>query len=146
VGLERRPHSLVCTIEGLLESKNSGSGLESREYGRKDPSCRPRGTLYPRKLALTSPTSGGLSVGIVRSRTQTMQFSFFSNILRGVQFHAVAFWLIHCTKSRKVLGSRSDEVNQLPIYLILLIALGSEVYSASNRNEYQNQKNNVSGE
>jgi hypothetical protein len=29
------------------------------------------------KLAITSPTSGGRSVGIVRSRTQTMEFSFF---------------------------------------------------------------------
>jgi hypothetical protein len=31
--------------------------------------------LYPHKLAITSPTSGGRSVGIVRSRTQTMEFS-----------------------------------------------------------------------
>jgi hypothetical protein len=31
-----------------------------------------------KKLAITSPTSGGRSVGIrVRSRTQTMEFSFF---------------------------------------------------------------------
>jgi hypothetical protein len=30
-------------------------------------------TLYPQKLAITSPTSGGRSVGIVRSRTQTME-------------------------------------------------------------------------
>jgi type II secretory pathway pseudopilin PulG len=29
------------------------------------------------------------------------------------------------------------------IYLILLAALGPGVYSASNRNEYQKQKNNV---
>jgi hypothetical protein len=36
---------------------------------------RPRGTLFPHKLAITSPTSGGRSVGIVRSRTQTMEFS-----------------------------------------------------------------------
>jgi hypothetical protein len=34
----------------------------------------------------------------------------------------------------------------LPIYLILLAALGPEVYSAFNRNEYQKQKSNVSGE
>jgi hypothetical protein len=27
-----------------------------------------------KKLAVTSPTSGGLSVGVVRSRTQTMGF------------------------------------------------------------------------
>jgi hypothetical protein len=31
--------------------------------------------LYPQKLALTSPTGGGRSVGIVRSRTNTMEFS-----------------------------------------------------------------------
>jgi hypothetical protein len=29
-----------------------------------------------KKLAITSPTSGGRSVGMVRSRTQTMEFSF----------------------------------------------------------------------
>jgi hypothetical protein len=38
-------------------------------------------TLYPQKLAITSLTSGGRSVGIVRSRTQTMEFSF-SLVLR----------------------------------------------------------------
>jgi hypothetical protein len=31
-------------------------------------------TLYPQKLALISPTSGGRSVGIVRSRTQATEF------------------------------------------------------------------------
>jgi hypothetical protein len=31
--------SLVSTTEELLERKSSGSGLESREYGRRDPSC-----------------------------------------------------------------------------------------------------------
>jgi hypothetical protein len=34
----------------------------------------------------------------------------------------------------------------LSSYLILLVALGPGVYSASNRNEYQKHKNNVSGE
>jgi hypothetical protein len=51
-------------------------GLENREYGRMDLSRWPRGTLYPQKLALTSPTSNRRSVGIVRSRTQAMEFSF----------------------------------------------------------------------
>jgi hypothetical protein len=32
--------------------------------------------LYPQKLALTSPTSRGRSVGIVSSRTQATEFSF----------------------------------------------------------------------
>jgi hypothetical protein len=38
VGLERGPLSLVSAIEELLGRKSSGSGLESREYGRRDPS------------------------------------------------------------------------------------------------------------
>jgi hypothetical protein len=41
----------------------------------------------------------------------------------------------------------SDEVNFFfSIYLILPAALGPGVYSTSNRNEYQKQINNVSGE
>src|SRR5215471_9738867 len=32
-------------------------------------------TLYPQKLALISPTGGGRSVGIVRSRTKATEFS-----------------------------------------------------------------------
>jgi hypothetical protein len=65
VGLELGTLSLVSTIEELLERKSSGSGIEIREYGLRDPSRRPRGTLNPQKLALTSPASGGRSVGIV---------------------------------------------------------------------------------
>jgi hypothetical protein len=38
VGLERSPLSLVSTTETLLERNGSGSGLESREYGRRDSS------------------------------------------------------------------------------------------------------------
>jgi hypothetical protein len=37
---------------------------------RRDPLRWPRDTLYPQKLALISPTSGGRSVGIVRLRTK----------------------------------------------------------------------------
>jgi hypothetical protein len=38
--------------------------------GRGDPMRWPRDTLYPQKLALTSPTSGGHLVGIVHLRTK----------------------------------------------------------------------------
>jgi hypothetical protein len=55
VGLERGPLGLVSTTEELLGRNSSGSGLESREHGRRDPSRLPRGTLYPQKLALTYP-------------------------------------------------------------------------------------------
>jgi hypothetical protein len=46
--------------------------------------------------------------------------------------------------SWKVAGSKPDEVKIfLSIYLILLAALGSGVYSASNKNEYLKHKNDV---
>ena len=37
--------------------------------------------LYPQKLALTSPTGGGRSVGIVRSRTEATEFIVASSWL-----------------------------------------------------------------
>jgi hypothetical protein len=49
----------VSRTEELLGRKSCGSGLENRDYGSRDPSCWPRDTLYPQKLALTSQTSGG---------------------------------------------------------------------------------------
>jgi hypothetical protein len=66
VGLERGPLNLVSIIEELLGRKSSGSGLENREYGRRDVTLT---TLHPlsANLALTSPTSSGGSFGIVRS-------------------------------------------------------------------------------
>jgi hypothetical protein len=70
-GSERGPLSLVSTTEELLERKSSSSGLENREYGRRDPSRWSRGTLYqqiwhwPRRKA-----------AVVRSRTQTTEYRF----------------------------------------------------------------------
>jgi hypothetical protein len=74
VGLERGPLSLVSTNEELLGRKRSDSSLEIRQYGRRGPLRWPRDTLYPQKLALTSPTSGSRSVAIVRSRTMPTEF------------------------------------------------------------------------
>jgi hypothetical protein len=72
-----RNSGFMSTIEELLGRNNSGSGLENREYGRGDPLRWPRDTLYPQKLALTSSTSGGRSVGIVRLRTKATEFFLF---------------------------------------------------------------------
>jgi hypothetical protein len=60
--------SVFTSIMLVIRSRN-------REYGHRDPSHWPRGTLYPQKLSLTSPTSCGLLVGIVCSWTQAMDFS-----------------------------------------------------------------------
>jgi hypothetical protein len=75
----------VSTIEELLERKSSSSGLEIPEYGSK--------------LALTSPTSGGRSVGIVRSQTQVTElvfclFFFICNMKLGrIQLNFVKAWI-----------------------------------------------------
>jgi hypothetical protein len=82
VGLEWGPLSLVSTTGELLGRKSSDSGLESREYGHRDLSCWPRGTLYPQELALTSPTSDGRSVGTICSWTEAMEFFFSSAALQ----------------------------------------------------------------
>jgi hypothetical protein len=84
VGLERCPLSLVSTSEELLGRDSSGSGLENREYGRGDPKRWSRDTLYPQKLALTLPTKGDRSVGIVRLRTKATEFVFFRLMLTGM--------------------------------------------------------------
>jgi hypothetical protein len=75
VSLERGPLSLVSTTEELLDRKvvayvykteNTPVGIRHSDHVA--PSIR-------KKLAITSSTSGGRSVGIVRSRTKTMEFS-----------------------------------------------------------------------
>jgi hypothetical protein len=75
MGLERGPLSLVSTSEGLLGRKSSGSGLETRDYGSRGSAALTtrHPSLRKKQLALTLPTSGGLSVGIVRSRTKTTE-------------------------------------------------------------------------
>jgi hypothetical protein len=62
---------IILSIQNTSDTK---AGLENREYGRRDPSRWPCGTLYPQNLALNSPTSGCRSVGIVRSRIQATEF------------------------------------------------------------------------
>jgi hypothetical protein len=81
MGLERSPLSLVSTIEELLGRKSCGSGLENRDYCRRDPSRWPHGTFYRQKLSLTLLTSGNRSVGIICSRTPASEFSLVFLVL-----------------------------------------------------------------
>jgi hypothetical protein len=64
-------------LRSYLNGKVAAPSLENRSYGCGDPLRWPRNTLYPQKLALTSPTSGGRSVGIVRLRTKATEFVLF---------------------------------------------------------------------
>jgi hypothetical protein len=91
VGLKRCPLSLVSNTKKLLERKSSGSGIDIREYGHRDPSRWPRDTPYPQNFALTSLTSGGRSVGIVRTWTQAR--SLFLVLL--VPFPCMVYFPLH---------------------------------------------------
>jgi hypothetical protein len=59
--------SLCLTSECFICLENRDTAVGIRHADCMAPSIR-------KKLAITSPTSGGRSVGIVRSRTQTMEF------------------------------------------------------------------------
>jgi hypothetical protein len=76
VSLERGLLSLGITIEGLLGRNSSGSGQETKNTTIGTRFADHAALSNPQKLALTSPTSGDYSVGIVRSRTQATEFSF----------------------------------------------------------------------
>jgi hypothetical protein len=75
VGLERGPLSLLSTIEELLERKSNGFELERQITAVGIHPTDSATPLYPRELALTSPTNGGRSVGTVRWRTKTKDLS-----------------------------------------------------------------------
>jgi len=60
-----------------LNEKSSGSRSRKQRLTAVGTRCADHVTpFYPQKLALTSPTGGGRSVGIVRVRTKATEFSF----------------------------------------------------------------------
>jgi hypothetical protein len=75
VGLERGPLSLVSTTEELLDRNVAAPVWKTENTVVGIHHADQVAPFIRKKLAITSPTSGGRSVGIVRSRTQTMEFS-----------------------------------------------------------------------
>jgi hypothetical protein len=76
VGLERGPLSLVSTTEDLFDRKVAAPVYKTENTAVRIHHADHVAPSIRKKLAITSPTSGGRSVGVVRSRTQTMEFSF----------------------------------------------------------------------
>jgi hypothetical protein len=57
---------IIITYKAAYKSEHTAMGIHCADHATP---------FYPQKFALTSPTSGGRSVGIVRSRTQATQYS-----------------------------------------------------------------------
>jgi hypothetical protein len=74
VGLERGPLSLLSTTEELLDRQVAGPVYKTENTSVGIRHAYHVAPSISKKLAITSATSGGRSVGIVRSRTQTMEF------------------------------------------------------------------------
>jgi hypothetical protein len=76
-------YTVPCTSAFLygLDAHLLHDNTKSENNGRGDPLRWPRDTLYPLKLALISPTSGGRSVGIVRLRTNPRSLNTTSLLL-----------------------------------------------------------------
>ena len=72
--------------------------------------------LYPQKLALTSPTAGGRSAGIVRVRTKATEFSFSSSIT--FQFLAIVFQGLHWISAKLHLTGSA------PLFHLFLVGQG----------------------
>jgi len=70
-----RPYEFIL----LLFLKSRGSRFRKQRLTAVGTCCANHVTpFYPQKLALTSPTGGGRSVGMVRSRTKATEFYYFN--------------------------------------------------------------------
>jgi hypothetical protein len=75
-------------------------GIEIREYGRRDPSRWPRGTLYPQKLALTSPTSGSRRMWRpILGLCHSLMFALTSNFIYVMQEYSLQYFAFKHPKS-----------------------------------------------
>jgi hypothetical protein len=97
----------VSTTEELLDRKVAAPVYKTENTAVGISHADHVAPFIPKKLAITSPTSGGRSIDIVRSRTQTMEFfllllKFCRPLLALTCFFSFS---ILCTVGR-ILGSR----------------------------------------
>jgi hypothetical protein len=89
-------------------------GQSDRHTCRVDSSgvlLKPVLAFYPQKLALTSPTSGGRAVGLVRSRTQATEFCLFDLTYLSQSF----CWQKHGSNNRPRTYSTSYTINWIAL-------------------------------
>jgi hypothetical protein len=97
-------------LETHMATAELNSGFMPTEINGRGDSLRwPRYTLYPLNLALTSPTSGGRSVGIVRLQTTGHRVWHGTNIqwkLKKVIVILLFVFLFNCIETNKYRNTR----------------------------------------
>jgi hypothetical protein len=80
--------------------------------GRGNSLSWPRNTIYPQMLALTSLTSGGRSVGIVRLRAKATEFSFYRKQEGNGRRQISSHWLARRTEWATMMWRRWNPVKR----------------------------------
>jgi hypothetical protein len=112
VGLKRGTLSFVSTTEELLGRNSNGSSLKTENTAvgiRRADQATPS---ISNTLTLSSSTSGGLSVGIVRSRTKAKELVVCLFFLRNQKVSGL------CSSSR-ILNTRKHDVSETGFVSVL---------------------------